>query len=1059
LKTLKADDIKLLSMESKPFETKDLTAMARERVQVGPPASWIDSCSYDPHFTPKLRGEVTYLLCETQIHAELGQTYEHAALRLESQRAVAANAQRQIYFEPQTQSVVLHSVKIHRGNSETEHLSLDRIQFLRREAELEGHVIRGYITLLLLLEDVRPGDILEYSYTITTRRRVMPENLIAFFSLTAGAEIGKYCFLIRYAETRAVKWKASSPNLTPKITTDNGLVTCYWTDANYVAPEAEGGAPAGHLMFPWIQVSDCPDWQTVSRAVLSAWEKEPQGEALDGMIEEIKKFSPDPLARITKAIETVQDDIRYLAVDIELGGQIPSAPDAVIRRRYGDCKDVAFLLVHVLRKLDIPARPVLVHGYWTKAVASMLPSPSVFNHAIVEYEIGNEKRWVDGTAKNQGGGALNRSIRDFGFGLPLDSETTALAPVPKASLPKGTCEITESIQLDTSGKQSYLAIVVTTTGFHADSLRNDYANSGIDVMAKDRAQACANRFTSVTRIKPLEIRDDRNANEFVLAEAFEIVTPILVDKFSKSCLFRIQSNPTAGHLIHPGLAVRRHPLGLPYPLNHTHTVELDMPGLSSVSLPIFQLGNKYFSFSRRSRSWPNRLKMVFSLETLADAIPPDKLSEHRKNVEAIHEAAVVHLQLPTGYSRSKPRWDFGALPPPKPSRAANSIVATQKPVAPVPGPVTTEEKEAVALQKTAELAGMPATAKEMPPAREPIPVQADSEEPRASQRRPRKLERRCALAFLFFLLSVVSWVAGFPLRIYGSRELAGLDLVFVMIPSWICSIILGIFGWKQLNRYPGRYTDTSKLFATLTFALGGFAGLFLVPAIIAGLCAGIDYARAQTRSRQNHREEMHAEENFREKNNRDETPHQETLHQETLHQETPRQETPRLEHQPLDEPLAFKDKSFVFHPPLRPWRQVDPGFYGNSTLLAYRYSDRLSFMISGIKIPPTADPRQHVVDLVKSSHRGTDSAYELVSEKEVSYHGLVGWQMESRVTLRGVDYYYVEWSFATNGCGYLLTTLGTPDAKLKTEVQASLMFENFEPTPPQQVSESSGSFK
>ena len=693
--------------------------MAREQVQIGPAASWIDPCYYDEHFKPKLRGELTYLLWENQVHAELGQSYVHVAERLESQRAVRSQSQGQINFDPQTESLVLHFIKTRRGESETDHAHLDRIQFLQREVGLEGSVIGGQITLLLLLEDVRPGDILEYSYTITTRRRIMPENLIAFFSLPTGTEIGKYRFLVLHSEKRAVKWKTFFPNFEPRITTSNGEVCCYWMDANYASPEPEAGAPAGCLMFPWIQVSDCPDWQTVARAVLAAWEKEIPGDAIAQMVDEITKFSPDPLARITKAIETVQDDFRYLSVNVELGGQIPASPDTVIRRRYGDCKDLAFLLVQILRALGVPARPVLVHWHWRKSVGSMLPSPGAFNHAIVEYEIENEKRWVDGTLKNQGGGALHRCITDFGFGLPINANTTELAPVPKGSLPTGKYDVTESILLDTTGKPSCLAVVVTVTGAFADQYRNDFANSGIDMLAKERAQACANRFKSVTRLKPLEVRDDRNNNEFVLAEAFEIVTPILVDKARKACLFQIYSNFTAGNLVHPGLAARRHPVALPFPFNLTHTVELELTGLNSITLPFFQLGNQYFTFSRRSRSWPSRLRVVFSLETLADAIPPDKLGEHRKNVEAIHEAGVIHLQLPTGYSRNQPRWNFGALPPPSPSRTA-AVVTTQKQLSPVQGPATTSEKEAIMLQRTAEFAGMPATGKEMPPAREAI---------------------------------------------------------------------------------------------------------------------------------------------------------------------------------------------------------------------------------------------------------------------------------------------------------------------------------------------------
>src|SRR6185369_17537776 len=101
----------------------------------------------------------------------------------------------------------------------------------------------------------------------------------------------------------------------------------------------------------------------------------------------------------------VQDGFRYLSVSIELGGQIPADPEIVIRRKYGDCKDLALLLTRLLRGLGVSARPVLVHGGLRKAVSELLPSPW-FNHVIVEFQIGEERRWVEATMKFQGGSAL-----------------------------------------------------------------------------------------------------------------------------------------------------------------------------------------------------------------------------------------------------------------------------------------------------------------------------------------------------------------------------------------------------------------------------------------------------------------------------------------------------------------------------------------------------------------------------------------------------------------------------------------------------------------------------
>src|SRR5262249_55911279 len=151
-------------------------------------------------------------------------------------------------------------------------------------------------------------------------------------------------------------------------------------------------------------------------------------------------------------------------------------------------------------------------------------------------------------------------------------------------------------------------------------------------------------------------------NEFLLSEAFEVSEVIKTDKVTNSCLFNAHSDVVASALLRPGVAPRRNPLALPFPCKRTHTVEIDFPGLDKVPLPIVQTGTQSSTFSRRSRAGPRFLRLTFSLETLADSVPPEKTPEHRKQVDAVWEAISVLLRLPLGYFKPQKRGDFGALP-------------------------------------------------------------------------------------------------------------------------------------------------------------------------------------------------------------------------------------------------------------------------------------------------------------------------------------------------------------------------------------------------------------
>jgi hypothetical protein len=482
-------------MDARLAENRDLPTLARERVRLGSVPEWVAPCPYDADFKANVRAALTHLLVERQFHAELHQTYVRMALRLETMQSVGEYSQWQLQFEPQTQSITLHSIKTRRGAVETEHASLERLQFLQRESGLEGCAIHGWITLLLLLEDIRPGDVIEFSYTLEDRPRLLPENVSARFLLPAGIEVGKYHFAVRHTEARRVRWKASSPALAPTITAENGDVRYGWMGEKFYSAEPENCTPDWKMDYPWIQISDYPDWQTIARGFLEAWKEEPAGEGLIKLRDEVQSVGPALSSQVNRAIEIVQDRFRYLSVSLELGGQIPAPAETVIRRRYGDCKDTAFLLVRLLRALGVTARPVLVDALAGRGIESFLPSPNIFNHAIVEYELENERRWVDGTMKCQGGGALKRLVGPFGLGLPIDASTAALVPVPKASLLWGSCEVKESFLLDTTGSASYLAVLTVAKGIDAERFRSEFENAGLDVVARNRLQMCADRFS------------------------------------------------------------------------------------------------------------------------------------------------------------------------------------------------------------------------------------------------------------------------------------------------------------------------------------------------------------------------------------------------------------------------------------------------------------------------------------------------------------------------------------------------------------------------------------
>ena len=273
-------------------------------------------------------------------------------------------------------------------------------------------------------------------------------------------------------------------------------------------------------------------------------------------------------------------------------------PGVVARRRYGDCKDLSFLLVHLLKRLGVQARLVLVNTVLRKSIAELLPSPGAFNHLLVEYQVCGETRWVDATLKRQGGGSLNRVMRDYGAGLPIAGACATLVEPPGDPARNSVYELRESILLDTSGAWSWLAVVVAARGSQAEALRQELESEGLEALAKKGCGIASSALPTPEESAQLQYRDDRAANEFFLAEVFEIKDFLTLDPKSKWYKLELPNDYAVNLLKVPDAGPRRTPFAVPHPCNIVHTIELHSVALPPAVVQQGALSRSYLHFTR-----------------------------------------------------------------------------------------------------------------------------------------------------------------------------------------------------------------------------------------------------------------------------------------------------------------------------------------------------------------------------------------------------------------------------------------------------------------------------
>ena len=129
----------------------------------------------------------------------------------------------------------------------------------------------------------------------------------------------------------------------------------------------------------------------------------------------------------------VIENVRYVAIEIGVGGFQPYDAALTESRAFGDCKDMSTLLVSRLHNQDITAYPVLVLTRDNGRIDPDFPNLG-FNHAITVAIEGNDTTWMDPTCNSCTYGELPSGDEDIDV-LVVTEEGGVLRRTP-ASKPK-----------------------------------------------------------------------------------------------------------------------------------------------------------------------------------------------------------------------------------------------------------------------------------------------------------------------------------------------------------------------------------------------------------------------------------------------------------------------------------------------------------------------------------------------------------------------------------------------------------------------------------------------
>jgi transglutaminase-like putative cysteine protease len=590
--------------------------------------SWIDAIAVDAHAgKSNIRSGVEGLLDDHQVRVAGANVDEY--FRRVNQVVTSAGVQNasevSIDFDPSFQRLVIHDVVVLRGSKRIDELARDEVRIIEKESDADESIYDGQLTALLFLKDVRPGDILDYSWSLEGSN-----------PLLGGRYADEFDFSTR-VPTRLMRHRLVWPKGRPLHVSKPAQITgdaWIWERRNVAATDAEDATPDWYEPSEVVQVTEYGSWSEVAKWADGLFQLDDASrDTIAGIADDIRKSNPARDAQVVAAIRFVQDDIRYLGIEMGRGSHEPRQPSVVMSQRYGDCKDKALFLAALLRELGVEAYPALVNTKLRGHLDDFLPSPFLFDHVITQVLDGGKTYWIDGTLADQGGTLATIDTPSDERALIVRPQTNALAKIVVQS--HGNINVEEIISSDTQ----WMTLEVTSTysGRDADDMRAELSGQSLADVAKTHLNRYAADHPRIEALGAPSISDDRLRNVIVLHERYAIR-----DLWTNGS-WTYYPRAIEQHLTRPDTLVRSMPLAVDYPRNVTERliirgganaqIEDDDSIVESPAL-------HYEQHVARGRD----LVVTTTLRAMKDAVSVAEVPDHLAALNEMHDALAVTLE-------------------------------------------------------------------------------------------------------------------------------------------------------------------------------------------------------------------------------------------------------------------------------------------------------------------------------------------------------------------------------------------------------------------------------
>jgi len=296
----------------------------------------------------------------------------------------------EVNFNPQKRIKSLHAWCIPAQGRDYEVKDKDAIE--RSSSADGGELISDAKYKSLRIPAADPGNIVGYEFEVEEQPFFLQD--IWSFQEADPVRESHYSLQLPPGWEYKVSW-LNHPEVKP---TQSGSNSWQWTVNDVKEIRKEPFMPpfdgvAGQMIVSFFTSSGGPalntntDWDMMGK-----WYSNLVGERIDASAEikqqvvTLTASKTSPLLKMQAIAAFVQHDIRYVAIELGIGGFQPHPAPDVFAHRYGDCKDKATLVRSMLREIGVESYHVVINAE-RGSVTRDMPAHNGFNHVITAIKL------------------------------------------------------------------------------------------------------------------------------------------------------------------------------------------------------------------------------------------------------------------------------------------------------------------------------------------------------------------------------------------------------------------------------------------------------------------------------------------------------------------------------------------------------------------------------------------------------------------------------------------------------------------------------------------------